>query len=157
MYGLKYVGSLHTPGVEPMVKDRYYVKANTTITKGDPVNIEAGYINLAAAGEKIFGVANETVVGNAGGTSRIEVIVAREGDLYLVDNDNDSTTFAATHPGTYFDITGTTGAVQVDTDTTTTTGQLLCVQYNPKGFGVDSDTSIGLFTIAERQTDGLAA
>jgi hypothetical protein len=150
-YGLKYVGSMTTPGVEPMVKTRLKVKASTTITKGDPVNIEAGYVNLAGGTERIFGVANETVVGNAAATSQVEIIVAREGDLYLVDNDNDSTTFAATHPGTYFDTTGTTGAVQVDTSSTTTSGQLLCVEYNPKGLGVDSDTSMGLFTIAERQ------
>jgi hypothetical protein len=152
MYGLKYVGSMTTPGVQPMVRGGYKVKASQTITKGDPVNIEDGYINLAAATERIFGVANETVVGNAAGTSKVDVIVAREGDLYLADNDNDTTTFAVTHPGTYFDTISTTGIIQVDTSSTTTSGQLLCVQYNPQGYGVDSDTSVGLFTIAERQT-----
>ena len=151
MYGLKYVGSMQTIGVQPMIRGGYKVKANTTITKGDPVNIEAGYINLAGGTERILGVANETVVGNAAGTSKIDVIVAREGDLFLVDNDNDSLTFAVTHPGTYFDTTGATGAVLVDTDSTSTTGQLLAVQYNPQGHGVDADTSVGLFTIAERQ------
>jgi hypothetical protein len=159
MYGLKYYKNLFG-SPQPLVNSGcpdIRVKASQTITKGDPVNIEAGYWNLAAATEKIFGIANETVVGNAGGTSKLEVIPVREGDIFIADNDNVGTTFAATHPGTYFDITGTTGAVLVDTSSTTTTGQLLCVEYNPQNLGLDSDTSIGLFMIAERQNDGLAA
>lgn len=158
MYGLKFVGNLYG-SAQPTVKSRYKVKANTTITKGDPVIIENGYLDLCEAGEKVFGVANETVVGNAGGTSKIEVHVDRIGDMYLADNDNVSTTFAVTHPGTYFDITGDTGAVVVDTSTTTTTGQLLCLEYNPQGFGahIDADTSIGLFAVAESQLYGRAA
>lgn len=159
MYGMKFVKNLYG-SAEPLVSNGcpdIRVKANTTITKGDPITIEAGFFDLAAAGEKIFGIANETVAGNAAGTSKISVQVCRPGDLYLVDNDNDSLTFANTHVGTYFDIISSTGAVQVNTDSTTTTGQLVCVDYNPKDFGVDGDTSIGLFAVAEMQLYGRTA
>lgn len=156
MYGAKYVGNMYG-SAQPTVNTRFKVKASTTITKGDVVNLESGYIDLAGATEKIFGLANQTVTGNSGGTTEIDIIVARPGDLYLMDNDNDGTTFAATHPGTYFDTIGTTGAKQVDTSSTTTTGQLLCLEYNPQGFGVDSDTSMGLFTPVELQVYGRVA
>jgi len=32
-----------------------------------------------------------------------------------------------------------------------TKAQLQCLAFNPKGYGFDSDTSIGLFYVAERQ------
>ena len=66
---------------------------------------------------------------------------------YLVDNDNIGTTFGVTHPGTYFDVTGATAAQLVDTSTTGTTGQLLCLEYNPQVDPVKSDTSWGVFKI----------
>ena len=159
MYGFKFVKNIYG-SAQPLVNSGcpdIRVKASTTITKGDPVIIEAGYYDLAEATEKIFGIANQTVVGNAAGTSKIEVIPCRPGDIYMIDNDNDGTTFAATHPGTYFDTISSTGAVQVDTSSTTTTGQLLCVEYNPQGQGADGDTSIGLYMIAENQQYGRAA
>jgi hypothetical protein len=74
-----------------------------------------------------------------------------------MDNDNDTDTFAATDVGNYYDIVGTTGIMQVDTTTHATTGQLLAVEYNPQGFGADSDTSLGLFCIAETIFHGRTA
>ena len=148
MYGLTYVGNLD--GKTTAAIKAFPGKASTTITKGDPVNIEAGYLNLAAAGERIIGMATETVTNGAGANAAIQVIVDPMA-MYIVDNDNDTTTFAVTHPGTYFDITGATGAVQVDTSTTSTTGQLLALEYNPQISPFASDTSIGLFMIAENQ------
>jgi hypothetical protein len=148
-YGAKYVGSLYNASVQPLTR-KFHITASATVTKGDWVNLEAGYILPASAGDSVFGVANETVVGNAAGTSHVEVIIARPGDLYIMDNDNDTTTFGITHPGTYFNTIGATGVQQVDTNTTSTTaGQLLCIEYNPQGHGYDSDTSIGLFTPVE--------
>jgi hypothetical protein len=72
--------------------------------------------------------------------------------VVLMDNDNDTETFAATHVGEWGDFVGGTGAMIVNSDTLSTTkAQLQCLAYNPQGFGYDSDTSIGLFYVAERQ------
>jgi hypothetical protein len=72
-----------------------------------------------------------------------------------MDNDNDTTTFASTHVGGRFDVIGSTGAQLVDTNTVaqdgSDSGQLFCIAYNPQGYGFNSDTSIGLFEIAEIQ------
>jgi hypothetical protein len=89
-----------------------------------------------------------TVTGNAGGTNKMLVIVEPNAK-YLVDNDNVGTTFAASHVGTYFDLTGATGAQLVDTSSTSTSGSLLCIEYNPQIDPVQGDTSWGLFVIAE--------
>lgn len=145
-YGAKYVGSLWNASVQPMTR-RFKVKANEVITKGDWLNIESGKLLVASAGDSVIGVAHETVTGNAGATSTCETVVARPGDLYIMDNDNDTETFAATDVGEYHDLVGTTGIQQIDTNAdSSTVGQFLCIEYNPQGFGYDSDTSIGLYT-----------
>lgn len=69
---------------------------------------------------------------------------------YLLQNDNVGTTFAASHVGQYFDLTGATGAQLVDTSTASqTTGQLLCLSYNPGIDPVGSNTAYGTFKVAE--------
>jgi hypothetical protein len=44
---------------------------------------------------------------------------------------------------------GGTGAQLVDTSTAGTTGQLVCLEYNPQIDPVKEDTSYGLFMIQE--------
>jgi len=52
----------------------YRVKANSVIVKGVGVYLSAdGEIDVATANSKVFGVAAESVTGNADGTSRCEV------------------------------------------------------------------------------------
>lgn len=111
-----------------------------------------GQVEVAAAGEGIFGIALESA--SASGDT-IRVLRVHPGMVVMMDNDNVGTTFAATHVGARFDITGGKGAQLVDTSTAaqdgTDSGQLFCIAYNPQGYGYDSDTSIGLFEIAEIQ------
>ena len=139
----------------------YAVASGVTVTVGDLVYLAAGRVtNATIAGKALYGQvvgvqSNDldrdyasTAVGNAGGTVKVLVTVS-EDDRYLLENDNDTTTFAATHVGTYFDLTGATGAQQVDTSTTSTTGQLLCIGYNPGIRGTDA--TYGVFQISERQ------
>ncbi len=155
MFGARYVGTLADGNQAQVLTSRFQVTNGVTITKGDFVYFASGKLtNSSIAGQKLAGVAAATVVGT--GSNDCEVIVNPTA-LYAVDNDNDSTTFAATHVGTYFDLTGATGAQQVDTSTTTTTGQLVAVEYNPQISGLESDTSIGLFMIAESAFFGRAA
>lgn len=127
----------------------FVVTSGVTITKGDFVYLASGELeNTSVAGKKLLGVALETKTGVA--DNSVECLVCVDPTMrYLVDNDNDTTTFAATHVGTYFDLTGATGAQLVDTNTTSTTGQLLCLEYNPQVDPVRSDTSWGTFVIAE--------
>lgn len=147
MYGAKYIGTLSGNTDSPALKE-YVVLSGATITRGDFVNLAAGYLDVADAGEEILGVAQETATGDGS----VKCLVNVEPDaLFIVDNDNDTTTFAVTHPGTYFDVIGTTGIMQVDTSSTSTTGSLFCHEYNPQIAPFESDTSIGVFSIAERQ------
>jgi len=153
MYGAKYVGNLFG-SAQPQVT-KFQLTASETITKGDLVDLTSGLVNEATAAKAFLGIANETVTDSGSGTDYIDIIVARPGDVYLMDNDQDSDTFAVTDKGLYFDITGATGVMQIDTDTgSTTVAQLMCVDYNPQGYGYDSDTSIGLFTPIETMLNG---
>lgn len=146
MFGARFVGTLADSNQSAVVTNRFKVTNGVTITKGDFVYLASGKLtNASIATQKLVGVANETVVGTGSNTC---AIIVNPTALYAVDNDNLGTTFAATLVGTYFALTGATGAQQVDTSTTTTTGQLFAVEYNPQISGLESTTSIGLFMIA---------
>jgi len=152
MYGAKYVGNLQS-GTAPVAK-RFLIKATEVIAKGDWLTIEdaTGKVDVvAAATEPLVGIANETVTGNAGGTNKVEVVLALPGTMFIMDNDNDAETFAQDDVGEWHGVTGSTGAQQINTDSdgaapTSSKCQLLCLEYNPQGHGYDDDTSIGLYT-----------
>jgi hypothetical protein len=145
-YGARYVGT--TDGKSNAITKEFIVQNGVTVTKGDFVRLGSGVLTSASqAANRILGVAKETVVGD--GTLTCQVITEPNA-LYLVDNDNDTTTFASTHVGTFFAVTGGTGAQQIDTDTThATAGPLVCLEYNPQIDPYKADISIGLFQIAE--------
>lgn len=122
---------------------------SVTITKGDFVYLSSGLLtNASVAGKLLVGVALETVTGD-GSTVYCHVCVDPE-MRYLLDNDNDSATFASTDVGNFFDLIGATGAQLVDTSSgSASTGQLLCLEYNPQISPVETDTSVGVFKIRE--------
>lgn len=147
VYGFKVVS-----GANDTVTRKMLVKNSSTITKGDPVFLEnaAGEnaLDLAAAAEPIYGIALETVTGN--GTNKILVLTRLDDVIFEIDNDNVGNTFGATNfgGGNYFDITGATGAVLVDTSTGTTisaTKALVCVDDSPD----TGDVSLGHFKIVK--------
>jgi hypothetical protein len=107
-----------------------------TVEGGDTQNLDRAYSGSAT--------------GNAGGTVKVLVNIDKDA-LYLVKNDNDTNTFAAEDVGEYFDLIGSAGSQLVDTSTASTTGQLLCVGYNPGIRGTDA--TYGLFRIAENQLE----
>jgi len=153
MYGAKYVGNLNG-GTAP-VMSTFLIKASEVITKGDWLTFDdsTGKVDVAATAEPLLGIANETVTGNASGTNQVEVILALPGTLFLMDNDNTTETFAQDDVGEWQGITGTTGAQVIDTNVdsatpSSTACQLVCLKYNPQGYGkdIDGDTSIGLYT-----------
>lgn len=151
MYGARVIKSL--AGI-----DRVHMEFNAagTFAASDFVMLDGstGEVVVATAGSSILGVAREAAT-NASTGVQVDITPYM---MVLMDNDNDAETFAATHVGEWGDFTGGTGAMQINSNTLSTTkAQLQCLAYNPKGYGFDSDTSIGLFLVAERQFSEQAA
>lgn len=124
-----------------------------TFAANDLVNLNnTGELVLAGGGDFIMG----TAIASATATSSNVPVNVTGGLMIIADNDNDSATFAASFVGGRIDITGNSGEQVVDTSTlnnseTNPSGQLVVLAYNPQGFGHDTDTSVGLFAIAEGQ------
>lgn len=125
------------------------VASGVTVTAGDFVYFASGRTTSATiAGARAIGMVMETATGDAGGS--VKALVCVDPLMrYLLANDNLVTTFAATHVGTNFDLIGATGAQLVDTSTTSTTGQLVCLEYNPRIEPVQNDLTYGVFVLAE--------
>ena len=145
MYGVKVIGSLYGG-------DRVHKEFNAagTFAAGDFVMFDGstGEVVVATAGSSILGVAKEA----ATSASEDVLIDITPNMVVIMDNDNDTETFAATHVGEWGNFTGGTGVMQVDSNTLSSTkAQLQCLKYNPQGVGYDDDTSIGEFYVAERQ------
>ena len=126
---------------------RFIVATGVTVNDGDFVYFDGdGEITNATIGtSRLVGMALETVAGD----DVLTCLVCIDDQMrYLVDNDNDSTTFAVSHVGDYFVLTGAAGAQLVDTSSTSNTlGQLLCLEYNQQIDPVKGDTSWGVFKI----------
>ena len=127
----------------------FIVTSGVTITENDFVYFASGEItNATVAGARLLGMALQTATGVA--DNSVKCLVCIDPTMrYLIDNDNDTTTFGVTHVGTNFDLIGATGAQLVDTSSTSTTGSLICLEYNPQIDPVKTDTSWGVFMIAE--------
>lgn len=141
MYGTLPIGSLF--GISDVLRE---YDGGGTFTKFDLVKLVSGELVVATAGDTVLGVSNEDATSASVGV-QVNVTPGLE---VIMDNDNVGTTFDATLVGTSFDITGATGAQVVDTSTTGATGQLYCWDFNPKGFGFDTDTSMGRYSLSER-------
>ncbi len=125
------------------------VANGVTVTAGDFVYFASGRLTSATiAGALACGMVLETKTGDSAGTVKAQVCID-PWMVYLLKNDNDTTTFAASHVGTKFDLIGATGAQLVDTSTTGTSGQLVCIEYNPQIDPVKADTTYGLFMLQE--------
>lgn len=125
------------------------VADGVTVTAGDFVYFASGRLTSASiGGARCVGMVLETATGNTAG-SVLALVCVDPLMKYLLDNDNVGTTFAASHVGSNFDLIGATGVQLVDTSTTGTTGQLLCLEYNPQIDPVKTDTSYGVFILAE--------
>ena len=127
---------------------RFIVGTGVTVTEGDFVYTDGdGEItNNSIGGQRLVGMALETVAGDDALTCLVCIDPLMR---YLIDNDNDSTTFSAAHVLDNFDLIGATGAQLVDTSSTGTTGQLLCLEYNPQIDPVKADTSWGVYVVSE--------
>jgi len=143
MYGARYEGSLI--GCDPVLRE---YNASGTFAINDFVMDDGstGEITVATATSSILGIAQEAATAASTGVLVNITPFAK----VLMDNDNAADTFAATHVNQWGDFTGATSLMQVDTsDISSTKAQLLVLEYNPQNMGYDSDTSIGLFMVAE--------
>lgn len=141
------------------VTKEYPVANGVTVTSGDFVYLSSGRVTSASiAGVSLLGMVagrnsadpsdhseTLTVTGDSAGTKKVLVIVEPNAK-YAVNVDNVGTTFAASHVGQRFDLTGSTGAQLVDTSTVGTSGQLECIEYAYGG-----DATVGLFIIGEHK------
>lgn len=153
----QYVGS--ATGNSNAVTKELPVASGVTVYSGDFVYTASGRITSATiAGVTLLGLAvgqnsaspatvtdTQSATGDSGGTVKMLVIV-EPGAKYACKNDNVGTTFAASHVGTCFDLTGNAGSQLVDTSTTGTTGQLECI-----GFSYGGDDTMGLYIINEHK------
>jgi len=145
MYGVRVIKSLFGG-------DRVHLTFNAggTFAANDFVKFDdSGEIVVGTAAAGILGVAKE-----AGTSTTDDVSVdVTPGMIVLMDNDLDTDTeFAAADIGLCGDFTGGTGAMLVDTSSLSSTiAGLRCLKNNPQGYGLDSDTSIGLFFVTERE------
>lgn len=95
-------------GQPPTVRE-FYFKDTEKLTLGDLVNVESGEVDLAATNDSaIVGAVIETLDG-IDSTTRIKVVV--DADAVYAVSDNNVRLMGAT-----LDITGTTGAMTVTTD-----------------------------------------
>lgn len=122
---------------------------------GDPVNIDSnGHLIVATAGVKVIGFATDTVTMTSDNETVAKVkpnyIPAQPGVLMVYTADQAAV--SADDIGEYADLTGTTGAIQMNL-TAGATGQFLVRQIDPEG---DGDTDLVVVETAEPQTAGFA-
>lgn len=127
-----------------------YLDANGRVTSNSIAGVRLLGSVVGGDTQSLDRAYSGSATGNAGGTVKVLVNIDKDA-LYLLKNDNDTNTFAAEDVGEYFDLIGNAGSQLVDTSTASTTGQLICVGYNPAIRGTDS--TYGLFRIAENQLE----
>lgn len=136
----------------------FIVANGVTVTAGDFVYLTSGKLSSATitGDARPIGMVLETAVGNAAGT--VTALVCIDTDVrYLLQSDG-SGTFDASSVGKYFDLTGATGVQKVlGSSSSTTTGVLICLEYNPQIDPVRTDTTYGVFALVESALDPLGS
>lgn len=116
-------------------------KNSEVITRGDPLTISSGVLAVASTTSVIAGVAVKTATMASDNQTVAKVtpgyIRALPETTFLMGSNGDFTG-NATDAGTYYKLTGATGAVQVDqvSGVQTTTSRIVeIVQVDPRGIG----------------------
>ena len=116
-------------------------KNSEVITRGDPLTISSGLLAVASATSVIVGVAVKTATMASDNQTVAKVTpgyVPANLDTTFLMGTNADLTGNATDGGTYYKLTGTTGAVLVDVTSgvqTTTSRIVEIVQVDPRGLG----------------------
>lgn len=116
-------------------------KNSEVFTTGDVVTISSGVLKVAGATDVVSGVVAKTATMTSDNQTVAKVapgyVPADPGTIFLMGTNGDMTG-NATDPGTYYKLTGTTGAQQVDqaSGVTTTTSRIVeIVQVDPRNIG----------------------
>lgn len=125
---------------------RFTITNGITVTAGDFVYQDASgrITNSSVGGARLVGMAMETAIGTTGTVTALICI-----DPFMRYLLQTTGTFTASSVLRNFDLTGATGAQLVDGSTVGTANQMLCLEYNPTIDPVASDTTYGVFTVAE--------
>jgi hypothetical protein len=139
------------------------VTNSVTVTDGDFVKLASGRVTNATIGTgKLYGVVEggpnsnlvsrtyrtPTSTGDSGGTVTVLVQLVEDQIFRLPV----SAALASDAEGSYYNLTGSTGAQQVDnTSKSAATGQLLCLKRVADSAGA---YTLGDFTVAALATDG---
>lgn len=151
-------------GLSHAVSRQLPVTSGVTVTDGDFVYQSGNAVtNASIAGKRLMGTVQggnagtlvrsgftNTTVGDGTDKNAVLVNVEKDGRYLLKMAGTGAGSFSATDEGSYFNLTGSTGAQTADYATkSATTGQLLLVKYNPGIRG--SDATYGIFVIAQNQ------
>ena len=127
-------------------------KNSEVFTAGDVVTIASGVLDVAAATSQVYGVVQktETMASDNESVAKVKpsVQVPDYAYEYLMGTNAD---LAATSVGTYYKLTGTTGAMQVDVSAGAMTGTAAIVEcskvdpFNEGGSGSGSGLRQGYF------------
>lgn len=150
-------------GVTKFTSEERPVTNSVTVTDGDFVKLASGAVTNATIGTgKLYGVvqggSNDdlvsrvyrpmTTTGDASGTKKVLVQLVEDNIFELPV----SAALASDAEGSYYNLTGGTGAQQVDNTTkSAATGQLLCIKRVADAAGAYTR---GQFVVAALATDG---
>lgn len=139
------------PDVPTISTPQVIAKNSEVFAVADPVTWSSGFVKVAAAGEKIMGFALEAFTAASDNQTVAKkcpkIIMARPGVVMQYTADQAA---VATDMGLYADLTGTTGAIQVNL-AGGANGQFIVVGYDPDQDGTTTEV---LVEVAEPQ--GLA-
>lgn len=151
-------------GVTKFTSEERAVTNSVTVTDGDFVKLASGRVTNASIGTgKLYGVVlggsysdlvsrtyrAPATTGDSGGTETVLVQLV-EDQLFEIPV---SAALASDAEGSYYNLTGSTGAQEVDnTSKSATTGQLLCVKRVADSAG---NYTIGQFVVANPATNGV--
>lgn len=151
-------------GVTKFTSEERPVTNSVTVTDGDFVKLASGRVTNASIGTgKLYAVvqggSNDDLVsrtyrtmattGDSDGTKKVLVQLVEDQIFELPV----SAALAADAEGSYYNLTGSTGAQQVDnTSKSATTGQLLCIKRVANSAG---SYVLGHFVVANPQTNGV--
>ena len=114
----------------PPIMD-FEMAESVTLSEGDPITIDAGYVRMAVAGEPVLGVVVGSIypgwdgsyTSGVGEHLALKVCVALEDVIFRVMDTNAAPTIAAR--GTKVVMAGTSGSIAVNSGDTATTDFLL--------------------------------
>jgi len=114
-------------------------KNSEVIAKGDFLTLSSGFVAVAGAASIPLGIADcsKTMASDNQTVAKVQVpYLPAETDMMFEADFNTTVVMSAAYNGYLFKLTGTTGAMQIDSNTASTTvGVVELVKLDPRGEG----------------------